>query len=123
MQIDRRSIVKMAAMAPLASAMPGDAWAAGDSKADHMLRIATSLVELAPDHIVSTRLYNDQLPGPMLHMQEGHRITVATYDAARLLRAKACGFPFLSHPCRRRAGSSARARSTSSLGTRQLRLY
>ena len=86
MQPDRRSIMKMAAMAPLAAAAPKAAWgsSAGTSvaegKPDHVLRIATGLVELAPDHIVSTTLYNGQFPGPLLRMQEGRSVTVDVYN-------------------------------------------
>jgi FtsP/CotA-like multicopper oxidase with cupredoxin domain len=34
------------------------------------------LAELAPDHIVSTNLYNGQFPGPLLHFREGRQVTV-----------------------------------------------
>jgi FtsP/CotA-like multicopper oxidase with cupredoxin domain len=40
------------------------------------LRIATGLVQLAPDHVVSTTLYNDQFPGPLLRCSEGKRVVV-----------------------------------------------
>src|SRR5271165_6355853 len=40
------------------------------------LRIATGLLELAPDHIVSTTLYNGQFPGPLLRFKEGQPVTV-----------------------------------------------
>jgi FtsP/CotA-like multicopper oxidase with cupredoxin domain len=43
---------------------------------DYTLRIATGLVELAPDHIVSTTLYNGQFPGPLLRFKEGQRVIV-----------------------------------------------
>jgi FtsP/CotA-like multicopper oxidase with cupredoxin domain len=45
-------------------------------KADYTLRIGTGLVELAPDHIVSTTLYNSQFPGPLLRFKEGQRVVV-----------------------------------------------
>lgn len=82
MDTDRRSIMKMAALAPLAAAVPQGVLAqsgeedAGVGKADHTLRISVGLVELAPDYIVSTTLYNDQFPGPLLRMQEGRRVIV-----------------------------------------------
>ena len=85
MQTDRRSLLKMAAVAPLAAA-PRSVWAAGnavmvpDGQADHTLRIATGLIELAPEHIVSTTLYNGQFPGPLLRMHEGRRVTVDVYN-------------------------------------------
>src|ERR1700752_3666422 len=44
--------------------------------ADLTLRIASGLVELAPDHIVSTALYNGQFPGPLLRLTEGKQVVV-----------------------------------------------
>jgi FtsP/CotA-like multicopper oxidase with cupredoxin domain len=79
MTIDRRSFLKFAGLAPLINATPRLSWAAdaaANEKADYILRIATGLVELAPDHIVSTTLYNDQFPGPLLRFTEGQRVVV-----------------------------------------------
>jgi FtsP/CotA-like multicopper oxidase with cupredoxin domain len=53
---------------------------ATQGKADHTLRIATGLAELAPDHIVSTTLYNGQFPGPLLRFKEGQRTVVDVYN-------------------------------------------
>lgn len=83
MTTDRRSLIKLAALTPLVAAAPRASWAAGDSlasKADHVLRIATGLVELAPDHIVSTTLYNGQFPGPLLRFEEGRLVTVDIHN-------------------------------------------
>ncbi len=44
------------------------------------LRIATGLLELAPDHIVSTTLYNGQFPGPLLRFKEGEPVTVDVFN-------------------------------------------
>jgi FtsP/CotA-like multicopper oxidase with cupredoxin domain len=49
-------------------------------KADYTLRIANGLVELAPDHIVSTALYNNQFPGPLLRFREGQRVVVDIHN-------------------------------------------
>ena len=56
--------------------------AAGDTaeKPDYTLRIATGLVELATDHIVSTTLYNGQFPGPLLRFKEGQRVVVDVHN-------------------------------------------
>ena len=79
--IDRRSILKCAGLAPLVGALPRPAFAAGDAeKADYTLRIATGLVELSPDHIVSTALYNGQFPGPLIRLKEGQRVTVDIHN-------------------------------------------
>lgn len=83
MTIDRRSLLKFAALTPLVGVAPRLAWApdpATDEKADYTLRIGTGLVELAPDHIVSTTLYNGQFPGPLLRFKEGQRVVVDIYN-------------------------------------------
>ena len=83
MTLDRRSLLKCAGLVPILSAMPRLASAAGDvatEKADYALRIATGLVELAPDHIVSTTLYNGQFPGPLLRFTEGQRVVVDVHN-------------------------------------------
>jgi FtsP/CotA-like multicopper oxidase with cupredoxin domain len=49
-------------------------------KADCTMRIATGLAELAPDHIVSTTLYNGQFPGPLLRFKEGKRAVVDIHN-------------------------------------------
>ncbi len=83
MTIDRRSLLKFAGLASLTNAAPRFAWATDDpaqEKADYTLRIATGLIELAPNHIVSTVLYNDQFPGPLLRFNEGKRVVVDIYN-------------------------------------------
>src|SRR5665213_3467420 len=83
MTLDRRSLLKYAALASLANALPPPARAAEEishEKADYTLRIATGLVELAPEHIVSTTLYNGLFPGPLLRFKEGQRVTVDLYN-------------------------------------------
>ena len=83
MLIDRRSFLKLAGLSPLAAALPSWAWAAEPGsapKADYTLRIAAGLVELAPDHIVSTTLYNGQFPGPLLRFKEGQPVVVDVFN-------------------------------------------
>src|ERR1700736_3167935 len=66
---NRRSLLRGALTALLLGAVPRALWAADDApqtEADYRLQIATGLVELAPDKIVSTTLYNGQFPGPLL---------------------------------------------------------
>jgi FtsP/CotA-like multicopper oxidase with cupredoxin domain len=82
-QIDRRSILKFAGVLPLASAVPRLGRAAADittEKADYTLRIGTGLVELSPEHIVSTTLYNGKFPGPLLRFNEGQRAVVDVHN-------------------------------------------
>ena len=75
MSVDRRSLLKYSAALPLASMAGGIARAAdtaeSSERADYTLRIATGLVELSPEHIVSTTLYNGQFPGPLMRLTEG----------------------------------------------------
>jgi FtsP/CotA-like multicopper oxidase with cupredoxin domain len=83
MPIDRRSFLGYGALLPFAGLAPRLALAAEEaapSKADYTLRIAKGLVELAPDHIVSTTLYNGQFPGPLLRFKEGQQATVDIYN-------------------------------------------
>ncbi|MGA7325084.1 MAG: multicopper oxidase domain-containing protein [Rhodomicrobium sp.] len=82
MHIDRRNLLKAAAAASLLGAAPRALWAAGQAgeKADYTLRIGTGLVELAPEHIVSTTLYNGQFPGPMLRFKEGQPVTIDIHN-------------------------------------------
>jgi FtsP/CotA-like multicopper oxidase with cupredoxin domain len=83
MPIDRRTLLKYGALAPLTSLVPLGgriAQAQTTEKADYTLRIATGLVELSPEHIVSTTLYNGQFPGPLLRFKEGQRAVVDVYN-------------------------------------------
>jgi FtsP/CotA-like multicopper oxidase with cupredoxin domain len=54
--------------------------AAVAGKPDYTLRIANGLVELGPDRIVSTTLYNGQFPGPLLRFREGQGATIDIYN-------------------------------------------
>jgi len=79
--IDRRSLLNLAGLYPFAAALPNRAWgAAPEPKADYTLRIAPGLVELAPDHIVSTTLYNAQFPGPLLRFKEAQPVIVDVFN-------------------------------------------
>ena len=83
MLIDRRTLLGSAALMSVAGALPRLARAeeaAGAAKADTTLRIANGLVELAPDHIVSTTLYNGQFPGPLLRFREGQGTVIDIYN-------------------------------------------
>jgi FtsP/CotA-like multicopper oxidase with cupredoxin domain len=81
--IDRRDLLAYGATLPLlgwGSRAARAAEPAAAEKADYTLRIATGLAELAPDHIVSTTLYNGQFPGPLLRFKEGQRTVVDVYN-------------------------------------------
>jgi FtsP/CotA-like multicopper oxidase with cupredoxin domain len=80
--INRRSLLKFAGTVPMIAAAPRLTWAAegAGGKADYTLRIGTGLIELAPNRIVSTTLYNGQFPGPLLRFKEGQRVVVDVYN-------------------------------------------
>ncbi len=83
MTIDRRTLLKGAALAPIAGIVPRLAFAADETaaeKADYTLRIASGMIELSPKHIVSTTLYNGQFPGPLVRLKEGKRVVVDVYN-------------------------------------------
>jgi FtsP/CotA-like multicopper oxidase with cupredoxin domain len=83
MLINRRSLLASAASLPLLGQGMRLARAeepASEEKADYTLRIATGLAELAPEHIVSTALYNGQFPGPLLRFKEGQRAVVDVHN-------------------------------------------
>jgi FtsP/CotA-like multicopper oxidase with cupredoxin domain len=76
MMIDRRVLLKYGALVSCTGLAPRLAMAAREGtveQADYSLRITTGLIELAPDHIVSTTLYNRQFPGPLLRFKEGQQ--------------------------------------------------
>jgi FtsP/CotA-like multicopper oxidase with cupredoxin domain len=82
MKIDRRSMLKCAGLVPLIGAeanLAADDQTAG-GKPDYTIRIATGLAELAPEHIVSTTLYNGQFPGPLIRFREGQRAVVEIHN-------------------------------------------
>src|SRR5579863_8162507 len=92
MTIDRRMFLHIGAASALAgvaarpataqmhSASPENAAAPPPGKADHTIRIASGLVELASDQIVSTKLYNAQFPGPLLRLKEGQPVVVDIHN-------------------------------------------
>jgi FtsP/CotA-like multicopper oxidase with cupredoxin domain len=81
--MNRRAFIKYAGLVPLTGAVPRLSLAAGEiagEQADYTLRIGTGLVELAPDHIVSTTLYKGQFPGPLLRFKEGQPVIVDIHN-------------------------------------------
>ena len=85
-RIDRRRFLKHGAAAAVLAAGGSVAAAAGcgrqgsPAKADYTLRIGHGLVELAPDRVVSTTLYNGQFPGPLLRLTEGRTVMVDVHN-------------------------------------------
>lgn len=91
MTIDRRKFLHLGVAGSLAGVAPhtviaqmagppDQAAAAPQAKADHTIRIATGLVELAADHIVSTKLYNGEFPPRLLRLKEGQPVVVDIHN-------------------------------------------
>jgi FtsP/CotA-like multicopper oxidase with cupredoxin domain len=49
-------------------------------RADHVIHIGASLVELGQNKTISTTTYNGQFPGPLLRMTAGKRVTVDIHN-------------------------------------------
>lgn len=80
MTITRRLLLTYAALAPAVSALSPLGRAEQSVTPDYTLRIANGLIELSPERIVSTTLYNGQFPGPLLRFKEGQRVVVDVYN-------------------------------------------
>jgi FtsP/CotA-like multicopper oxidase with cupredoxin domain len=90
MPIDRREFLQLSSLVALSSGMPRLAHAGSTStgipranasrNADYTLRMSRSLIELAPDHIVSTAAFNSQFPGPLLRFKEGQPVVVDVHN-------------------------------------------
>jgi FtsP/CotA-like multicopper oxidase with cupredoxin domain len=94
--MDRRGFIKLGSvLLPVAGSIPGGAMALldgndrasqasrtipGDDAADYTIHIGTGLVEVGPQHIISTITYNGQFPGPLLRFKEGQRAVVDIYN-------------------------------------------
>lgn len=84
MSLGQREFLKRSGLAALAvnavslelAARPLAGVQASDEQPDHTIRVGTGLVELAPDHVISTTIYNGQFPDPLLRVTEGKRVMV-----------------------------------------------
>jgi FtsP/CotA-like multicopper oxidase with cupredoxin domain len=61
--------------APLETANP-----AASKSADYTLHISNVLAELAPDRVISTTGYNDEVSGQVIRLKEGKRTTVDIHN-------------------------------------------
>jgi len=91
--ISRRSFLKTAGLLAGSRLMPSiseqaNATPEKELAADYTITIAASPVEIAPNKIISTTIYNGQFPGPLLRFKEGQEVIVDIYnhtDAAEQL--------------------------------------
>jgi FtsP/CotA-like multicopper oxidase with cupredoxin domain len=87
MRIDRRHFFEMIGTTALAASfsscgrlLAAEGAGAPAQQADYTVRIGTGPFEIAPDHIVSTTLYNGQFPGPLIRFKEGQRTVVDIFN-------------------------------------------
>ena len=92
--MDRRKFIKSAGLVlPLAGDLPASAFSLSNhpadtenepagqkQKADYTIHIGTGLIEVGPQHIISTVCYNGQFPGPLLRFKEGQQTIVDIYN-------------------------------------------
>jgi FtsP/CotA-like multicopper oxidase with cupredoxin domain len=78
-RVDRRGFLKWgSAAAAVVAAGCGRSDTSGNP--DYTVRIGQGLVELAPDRVVSTTVYNGQFPGPLLRFTEGKPVVVDVHN-------------------------------------------
>ena len=82
--MDRRRLLQLTGSAAAAGVLDVGCAPKGGAPAtgpvDHSIRIATGLVELAPDKIIATTTYNGQFPGPLLRLTEGRPVTIDIHN-------------------------------------------
>ena len=86
MTVARREFLKISGLGALVATVPSchrePAPTPQESTrpADYTIRIATGLVELAPDRIIATTLYNNQFPGPLIRLHDGQPVTIDLFN-------------------------------------------
>src|SRR5580692_859566 len=76
-QMKRRDFVRLATVIGAGAGRPRPVFGQVPGRAaDFTLRIAPMMVELAPQVVLSTIGYSNQVPGPLLRMREGQRVAV-----------------------------------------------
>jgi FtsP/CotA-like multicopper oxidase with cupredoxin domain len=86
MTIARREFLKLSgasalvAVAPACRREPAQVPSETSGPADYTIHIAPGLVELAPDRIIATTLYNNQFPGPLIRLREGQATTIDLFN-------------------------------------------
>ncbi len=80
--LDRRDFLKFGSIAAVAALDPCSRVLAQSpaAAADYTLRIAEGRVDLGAGHTVTTTLYNQQFPGPLLRFTEGKRVTIDIHN-------------------------------------------
>jgi FtsP/CotA-like multicopper oxidase with cupredoxin domain len=86
--MNRRNFISSAGMLLATGAITGLAapqakkgLAKSTGKADHLIRIAPTKIEIAPGIQIETLAYNGQVPGPLLRLREGVPVTIDVTNA------------------------------------------
>ena len=86
MTIARRQFLKLGGLGALAAAVPAcrrepaPTPQQASGPADYTIHIAPGLIELAPDRVIATTLYNNQFPGPLIRLREGQPATIDLFN-------------------------------------------
>jgi hypothetical protein len=75
MQYDRRRLLQASGGLVVGTALSRPAMGQ-ERKPDHIIEIGNGVLALGAETAVSTKLYNNQFPGPLLRLQEGRPVTV-----------------------------------------------
>lgn len=77
-QLERGGFLRIAGGAAIASAgtVAIPALAQRQTRADYQLAIGPTALEIAPGHVIQTLAYNDRVPGPLIRVREGARVTI-----------------------------------------------
>jgi FtsP/CotA-like multicopper oxidase with cupredoxin domain len=85
MDVDRRTFLRLtganAVIAGIAARHPPlQVTSERVRPADHTIRIATGPIDVAPNRVLATTLYNDQFPGPLLRLPEGRPVVIDVFN-------------------------------------------
>lgn len=72
--LTRRDFIQLGGITAASLAVEERLWS--QQPADYKLEIAPYTLELSPKHSIRTLAYNQQVPGPLLRMKEGHPVTI-----------------------------------------------
>ncbi len=85
MDLDRRTFFKLSGATALVASLPAcsrsnQSRGSQPVAPDYTIRIAAGLVEVAPNRVIATTLYNDQFPGPLIRLREGRPVVIDVHN-------------------------------------------
>jgi len=83
--LDRRTFFKLSGATALVASLPAcsrsnQSRGSQPVAPDYAIRIAAGLVEVAPNRVIATTLYNDQFPGPLIRLREGRPVVIDVHN-------------------------------------------